>query len=245
MAKRKIVKINEEKCNGCGLCIPGCAEGALQIIDGKAKLVSDKYCDGLGACLGTCPMDAIEIIEREAEEFDEEAVKQYLKEKEPKNRSEARQSSGCPGSRAMSIKKRADSESAPSPSEEVPVSIKPQLAQWPVQLKLVPVNAPYFDGSHLLITADCVPFAYADYHLGLLKGKSVVVGCPKLDDVKLYIEKLTEIIKLNDIKKVTVVVMEVPCCKGMVRAAAEAVKASGKHVPLNLVEISIDGRIKK
>lgn len=245
MAVRKIVKINEEKCNGCGQCIPNCAEGALQIIDGKARLVSDKYCDGLGACLGSCPMDAIEIIEREAEEFDEEAVKKYLEEKDRENKSEARQSGGCPGSRVVSIKERANKENVSTTSEDVPVSIKPQLSQWPVQLSLVPVNAPYFDGSHLLITADCVPFAYADYHLGLLRGKSVVVGCPKLDDVKFYIEKLTEIIKQNDIKKVTVAVMEVPCCKGMVRAAAEAVKASGKNVPLELVEISIDGRIKK
>ncbi len=241
MSVRNIVKINEEKCNGCGLCIPNCAEGALQIIDGKAELVSDKYCDGLGACLGTCPMDAIEIIKREADDFDEQTVEQYLESKQ--NHDKEPKTGGCPGSRIVSLKERetADFEQQP---EDIEVSIRPQLAQWPVQLKLVPVQAPYFNGTNLLVTADCVPFAYADYHLGLLKGKSVVVGCPKLDDNNYYTEKLTEIIKNNDIRKVTVAYMEVPCCGGIVRAVDTAIKNSGKDIPIALVEICIDGRIK-
>jgi NAD-dependent dihydropyrimidine dehydrogenase PreA subunit len=245
MAKRSIVKINEEKCNGCGLCIPNCAEGALKIIDGKAKLVSDKYCDGLGACLGTCPMDAIEIIEREADEFDEQAVEQYLEEEQGRKRQAAPQPAGCPGSRAVSIRDRSGEDNTTAQAEDIQVSIRPQLAQWPVQLMLVPVNAPYFTDSHLLVTADCVPFAYADYHLGLLKGKSVVVGCPKLDDNEFYTEKLSGIIKNNSIKKVTVAYMEVPCCSGMVRAVDAAIKASGKNIPLELVEISIEGKRKE
>jgi len=246
MATRKIVQIvqiDEEKCNGCGLCIPNCAEGALQIIDGKAKLVSEKFCDGLGACLGHCPEDAITVMEREAEGFDEKAVDLHLHKKdeakpEPKPQP-APLFTGCPSSRTMHFKvpeARADSGSGAPPVS--------QLTQWPVQLKLVPINAPYFQDADLLIAADCVPFAYPDFHRDFLKGKAVVVGCPKLDDVQLYKEKLTEIFRTNPIKSVTVPYMEVPCCFGLVKATEDAIAASGKNIPLKKVKIGIRGEIK-
>ncbi len=243
MATRKIVRIDEDKCNGCGLCIPNCAEGALRIVDGKAKLMSEKFCDGLGACLGHCPEDAITVIEREAEEFDEKAVEAYLHKKqeakpEPKPQP-APVFTGCPSSRAMHFKvAEAKTESA---------SVTPavsQLAHWPVQLKLVPINAPYFQDADLLIAADCVPFAYPDFHRDFLKGKAVVVGCPKLDDIQYYKEKLTEIFKTNSIKSITLPHMEVPCCFGLVKATEDAIAASGKNIPLKKVKIGIRGDIK-
>ncbi|OGP89321.1 MAG: hypothetical protein A2157_10475 [Deltaproteobacteria bacterium RBG_16_47_11] len=243
MATRKIVKIDEEKCNGCGLCIPNCAEGALQIIDGKAKLISDKFCDGLGACLGHCPQDAIKVIEREADEFDEKAVETHLHgKKEAQPQPEPNPGpvvTGCPSSRAMHFKvtqPKADHRSShPSVS---------MLSQWPVQLKLVPINAPYFKEADLLVAADCVPFAYPNFHQDFLKGKAVVVGCPKLDEIQLYIEKLTEIFKSNSIKTVTVPYMEVPCCFGLVKAVQEAINASRKDIPFRKVKIGIRGDIK-
>jgi Pyruvate/2-oxoacid:ferredoxin oxidoreductase delta subunit len=241
MATRKIVKIDEEKCNGCGLCIPNCAEGALQIVDGKAKLVSEKFCDGLGACLGHCPQDAITVIEKEAEDFDEKAVEAYLhKQKEPQPEPQPSPLfTGCPSSRAMHFK-------APEPQAEA-VSATPsvsQLTQWPVQLKLVPINAPYFQNADLLVVADCVPFSYPNFHQDFLKGKAVVVGCPKLDDIQYYKEKLTEIFKTNSIKSITVPYMEVPCCFGLIKATEDAIAASGKKIPLKKVKIGIRGEIK-
>lgn len=243
MATRKIVKIDEKKCNGCGLCIPNCAEGAIQIVDGKAKLVSDKFCDGLGACLGHCPEDAITIIEREAEEFDEKAVELHLHKQEeathipqPKPQPEF---TGCPSSRVLQFE--APKPKAESGPKESTVS---HLSQWPVQLKLVPVDAPYFQNADLLIAADCVPFAYSDFHQDFLKGKAVVVGCPKLDDIHLYRDKLTAIFKANSIKSVTVPFMEVPCCFGLVKATEDAIEASGKDIPLKKVKIGIRGEIK-
>lgn len=253
MATRKIVNINEDKCNGCGLCVPSCAEGAIKIINGKAKLISDNLCDGLGACLGECPQGAIEITEREAEEFNEAAVKVHL-EKEGKTMNNSHDQhqhaqhhgGGCPGSRMMEINREAETaKSASVSSEDIVVKIKPQLTQWPVQLMLVPVNAPYFEGADLLITADCVPFAYPNYHLELLKGKKVVVGCPKLDDIQYYIEKLSDIVSVNDIKSITVAFMEVPCCGGIVRAAEQAVENSGKEIPIHRIRISINGDAQK
>jgi len=243
MATRKIVRIDEEKCTGCGLCIPNCAEGALQIVDGKAKLITDKFCDGLGACLGHCPEDAITVIEREAEEFDEKAVEVYLHEKdEPKPKSKPQPAptfTGCPSSRAMQFKvpepKTDSASSTPSVS---------MLTQWPVQLKLVPINAPYFQDADLLIAADCVPFAYPNFHQDFLKGKAVMVGCPKLDDIQLYKEKLTEIFKTNSIKSVTVPYMEVPCCFGLVKVTEDAIAASGKNIPFKKIKIGIRGDIK-
>jgi len=243
MATRKIVKIDEEKCNGCGLCIPNCVEGALQIVDGKAKLMSEKFCDGLGACLGHCPEGAIIIIEREAENFDEKAVEVHLhKQKQAQPKPEPQPApifGGCPSSRPMQFK--VPNARAESISTARAVS---QLTQWPVQLKLVPINAPYFQNAHLLVVADCVPFAYANFHQDFLKGKVVVVGCPKLDDIQYYKEKLTEIFKSNSIKSVTVPYMEVPCCFGLVKAAEDAIAASGKPIPLRKIKIGIRGEIQ-
>ncbi|MDN5302031.1 MAG: hypothetical protein PWQ60_1545 [Thermoanaerobacteraceae bacterium] len=256
MALRKIVKFDEEKCNGCGLCVPACAEGAIKIIDGKARLVSDKYCDGLGACLGECPQGAITIIEREADEFDEEAVKQHLNHNLhvfscPGSRMmDLRQEKtvsghSCPGAQPMDLPedKSTGVDATGADSVDINISIKSQLRQWPVQLMLVPVEAPYFEGANLLITADCAAVAYPNYHLGLLKGKTAVMGCPKLDDGNYYVEKLTDIIKSNDIKSITVAHMEVPCCYGMVQIAQEALARSGKNIPFKTVEISIEGNI--
>lgn len=231
MDVRKIVSINEDKCNGCGLCIPNCVEGALQIVQGKAKLVKDIYCDGLGACLGHCPMDAIEIIEREAERFDEAATHEYLKTKSQP------QQNGCPGSRMRQFGNKTEDK-----SEAVVTS---KLRQWPVQLTLVPTNAPYFRKADLLITADCVPFAYGNYHNDFLKNKSVVVGCPKLDDIQHYTEKLTEIIRSNDLESVTVLKMEVPCCSGMALAAKNARDKSSINIPIEIVTIGIEEEIIK
>lgn len=251
MPVRKIIKIDEEKCNGCGLCVPNCAEGAIQIIDGKAKLVKDSYCDGLGACLGHCPQDALEIVEREAEDFNEEEAMSYVnslkRDDKPQNVNinHHHTAGGCPGSRMMILKNRGSSgdknDFASVSGNDVEIRIKPQLSQWPVQLSLVPVNAPYFNNSNLLVTADCVPFAYPNYHLDLLKGKAVVVGCPKLDDLEFYIEKLTQIIQNNNIKSITVAFMEVPCCSGIVHAVDMALKKSGKDIPVSKVRIGIDG----
>ena len=243
MVTRKVVRIDEEKCTGCGLCIPNCAEGALQIVDGKAKLITDKFCDGLGACLGHCPEDAITVIEREAEEFDEKAVEAFLhKQKETQPQSKPQPApvfAGCPSSRAMHFKVSESKTESISTTSAVS-----QLTQWPVQLKLVPINAPYFQDADLLIAADCVPFAYANLHQDFLKGKAVVVGCPKLDDIQLYKEKLAEIFKTNSIKSITVPYMEVPCCFGLVKVTEDAIAASDKNIPLKKIKIGIRGDIK-
>ncbi|GAW93679.1 ATP-binding protein [Calderihabitans maritimus] len=237
MAIRNIVKIDEDKCNGCGLCVPACAEGAIQIVDGKARLIADRYCDGLGACLGHCPNDAITIIKREAEEFDEEAVKEHLASR----KQSSHMIGSCPGSRVMSLEKTKRLERE-AESGDLKISIRSQLTQWPVQLMLVPANASFLQNADLLLTADCVPFAYANYHLDLLKGKKVLVGCPKLDDLQYYVGKLTDIFRLNDLRSITVAYMEVPCCSGLVRAVREAMKNAGKSIPIDLVQIGIDGQ---
>jgi len=247
---RKIVQIDKDKCNGCGLCVPSCAEGAIRIVDGKAVIAADNLCDGLGACLGDCPQDAITIIEREADAFDEEAVEQRLQSTsttphakhashaspEPPKAHAAH--GGCPGSRAVSF--------TPAPAASPAGSTAPlqsQLAQWPVQLHLVPVSAPYFQDADLLITADCVPFAYADYHRDFLAGKAVVIGCPKLDDNNAYQAKLTELFRVSWIKSITVLKMEVPCCGGIAIAARNALAASGKEIPFQVVTVSIRGEV--
>ncbi|WP_243373715.1 4Fe-4S binding protein [Geotalea sp. SG265] len=238
---RKIVQIDREKCNGCGLCVPACAEGAIRIIDGKAVLSADNLCDGLGACLGDCPQHAIAIIEREAEEFDEAAVEKHLKkavEKQAIAQTHGGHHGGCPGSRAMSF--------APSPAKGSGDTVErapSQLRQWPVQLNLVPTTAPYFQDADLLITADCVPFAYAEYHRDFLAGKAVVVGCPKLDDNQHYRDKLTELFTMSAIRSITVLRMEVPCCGGIVMAARQALAASGKDIPFKEVTIGIRGQV--
>lgn len=247
MIKRKIVQIDEDKCNGCGVCVPNCHEGAIQIIDGKARLIDDKYCDGLGDCLGECPEGAITIIEREAKEYDEEAVEQRMKEKRRESQADKKkevQFSGCPGSRARKVESAGSKQSAGVSTDDVEIKIKSQLNQWPVQLMLVPEQADHYNDAELLLTADCVPFAYPNYHLDLLKDKVAITGCPKLDDIQFYLEKLTNIIEKNDLKSITVAYMEVPCCSGIVRAAELAVENSSKDIPINKVRIGINGEIK-
>jgi len=248
---RKIVTIDADKCNGCGECVPSCAEGAITIVNGKAVLAADKLCDGLGACLGDCPLGAITIVEREADEFDESAVQQHLANQgkpaplqlatsAPPAATGHHQHSGggCPGSRAMSFTPPPAVPSTPDNTRQS------QLGQWPVQLHLVSTTAPYFQDADLLITADCVPVAYAGYHEDFLKGKAVVMGCPKLDDNNFYQQKLTELLTKSDIKSVTVLKMEVPCCGGIAVAARQALAASGRQIPYREVTIGIHGEIK-
>jgi NAD-dependent dihydropyrimidine dehydrogenase PreA subunit len=218
MLERAIVEIDEELCNGCGQCIPNCAEGALQIIDGKAKIVKDEYCDGLGACLGHCPQDALRIIKREADPFDEEAVHEYLAGKKA-------------------------SEVSESSIEEIHLEESSQLQQWPVQLNLVPTKAGFFDDKELLVLADCVPVAYPKVHKDFLKGRSVVIGCPKLDDAQLYVEKLSQIIQKNRLKSIKIVHMEVPCCSGLNYIVGKSVELSGKTIPVERQVISIKGEV--
>lgn len=269
---RSIIKIDEEKCNGCALCIPNCPEGALQIIDGKVRLISDLFCDGLGACIGHCPEDAITIEEREAEPYDEKKTManivkhgentviahlkhlkehgetdlfgqavEYLKENNipvPSLEKPAPfpASGGCPGSRMMQFgqpETEAGETSGPG--------LVSQLKQWPIQIHLVPPNAPYFENADLLVAADCVPFAYAEFHRDLLKGKIVLVGCPKLDDSQFYIEKLTRIFSSNDLKSITCAHMEVPCCLGLDHIVKSALEKAGKEIPYRDVTIGIKG----
>jgi len=234
MAKRNIVKIDEEKCNGCGLCVTACAEGAIKIINGKAKLVSDTYCDGLGACLGHCPQDAITIEQREAAEFDEEATKAYLAQQ---GQEPAAIPMVCPGLAAHDF-----AEKPPAEEEETGV-VSSQLGHWPVQLKLVARTAPYFADSDLLLVADCVPVAMGDFHQRFLKGRAVAMGCPKLDEADFYIEKLADILKANTVRTLTVVHMEVPCCSGLTHVAREAVAASGKEMPFEDVTVGLRGDV--
>ncbi len=281
MAKRKIIKIDLEKCNGCGLCIPNCPEGALQIIDGKARLISDLFCDGLGACIGHCPQGAIKIEEREAEEYDERRVManivkegrnvirahlghlkehnqtryfkeavDYLKENHIENPllEELMHGghggfSGCPGSKMMDFREKKDASHAKETAAAT--KTESELRQWPVQIMLVSPLAPYLDNADLLIAADCVPFAYADFHSDLLKGKTLLVGCPKLDDVQLYQEKITQILKNNNVKSITYAHMEVPCCFGLVSVIKDAILASGKTLPFEEAIISIRGERTK
>ncbi|SCG84241.1 putative protein AF_0155 [Proteiniborus sp. DW1] len=243
MALRKIMHIDEEKCIGCGLCTKGCAESAIKIVNGKAKLISENLCDGLGKCIGHCPMGAITIIEREADEFDEEVAAKHLENlNENKASLEHSHVGGCPGSRAMAIQRNEKRGTSSSVSTgDIEIKIKPQLSQWPVQLKLIPEKASYYDGKELLVSADCVPIAYPNYHLDLLKNRAVAIGCPKLDDVNFYVEKLTNIISNNDITGITVAHMEVPCCNGIVIAVNEAVRRAGKDIEVNKVKILING----
>ena len=233
--KRRIIEINRDKCNGCGACAKACHEGAIAMVDGKAKLMRDDYCDGLGDCLPTCPTGAITFVEREAAAYDEQAV---LKNKQKKMREEGIfLPGGCPGMRMKTFR-----QEEPSDMEVSPAVSRSRLSQWPVQIKLVPVNAPYFNGAKLLIAADCTAYAYAAFHERFIKGHITLVGCPKLDGVD-YSEKLTEVIRKNDIRSVTVVRMEVPCCGGLENAAKTALQKSGKFIPWQVVTISTDGRI--
>ena len=282
---RRIIQIDEEKCNGCGACAAACHEGAIGMVDGKAKLLRDDYCDGLGDCLPACPVDAISFVEREAAAYDAEAVKaaQEAATQEDAAATEAplpcgcpgsnvkeikRPTGGCPGSNVKEIKRPASggcpgsqAKSLRHPQAEAAGAGEPesrfdgfdglhserpavasQLSQWPVQIKLVPVNAPYFDGANLLIAADCTAYAYGDFHHRFIRNRITLVGCPKLDEGD-YTEKLTAIIRENDIRSVTIIRMEVPCCGGLERAAVQALKDSGKFIPWQVVIISTDGRI--
>ena len=232
---RRIIEIDRDKCNGCGACAEACHEGAIAMVDGKAQLMRDDYCDGLGDCLPTCPTGAITFVEREAAAYDEQAV---MENKQRKMREQGMTlPCGCPGSQSRNIQREA------APAEEVPRAEQAsRLSQWPAQIKLVPGNAPYFDGARLLIAADCTAYAYAAFHERFIKGHITLVGCPKLDSVD-YAEKLTEIIRENDIKSVTVVRMEVPCCGGLELAAKKALQQSGKFIPWQVVTVTVDGRL--
>lgn len=232
---RKIIKIDEDKCNGCGICANACHEGAIDIVDGKAKLMREHFCDGFGDCLPGCPTGAISFEEREAPEYDEAAVLKAKAMREGKM-----PFSGCPGSQMRQMK-RGGSES-PKAADTAAPAMESQLVNWPVQIKLAPVQAPYFEGAKLLIAADCTAYAYANFHQEFIRGKVTLIGCPKLDAVD-YSEKLTEIIKNNDIQSVTIVRMEVPCCGGLEMAAKKALQASGKFIPWQVVTIGIDGGI--
>ena len=232
---RKIIQIDEEKCNGCGACAEACHEGAIGMVNGKAKLLRDDYCDGLGDCLPTCPTGAISFVEREAAVYDEKAVQEAMRKKNGQNPPPAGAHGGCPGSRMQRI--RHAEASAPSAL----MGAESQLGQWPCQIKLAPVNAPYFDGAKLLIAADCSAYAYAGMHDDFMRGKITLIGCPKLDSVD-YSEKLTQIIQNNNIQSVTIVRMEVPCCGGLELAVRKALQASGKFIPWQVVTISIDGK---
>jgi Pyruvate/2-oxoacid:ferredoxin oxidoreductase delta subunit len=271
---RNIVKIDPNKCNGCGLCVTACAEGAIQIVDGKARLVKDQYCDGLGACLGECPQGAITIEQRDAEAFDEEAVKVHLAGQTKQAGGSNLPSShavfaggagraahgsapaaqgpagGCPGAAAMSLGTGCPGSaprtmSSRSPEADFGRPAAPQtpsaLRNWPVQLKLISPMAPYLNGARLCIAADCTAYACADFHAKILAGKVLLIGCPKLDDVALYQEKLTAVFRHNNIQSVDVVYMEVPCCFGLVHVVRQAVKQSGTQIPLELVKIAVEG----
>ena len=228
---RKIIKIDEEKCNGCGACAAACHEGAIEMVDGKARLTREDYCDGLGDCLPACPTDAISFEEREAPAYDEEAVRQAKMKK-----FDVKLPCGCPGTHSKAIKREA---SAPTAKASAVAS---QLQQWPCQIKLVPVNAPYFDGANLLIAADCTAYAYGNFHNEFIRNHITLIGCPKLDEGD-YAEKLTQIIANNNIKSVKIVRMEVPCCGGIENAVKHALQASGKFIPWQVVTISTDGKI--
>ncbi|MCI6886823.1 MAG: 4Fe-4S binding protein [Lachnospiraceae bacterium] len=224
---RKIIHIDEEKCNGCGLCAQACHEGAIGMVNGKATLLRDDYCDGLGDCLPACPTGAISFIEREAAAYDEAAVQAHKQSH-----------TGCPGTQARMLHTAPVSHT----SAAAPAASCSQLQQWPVQIKLMPLKAPYYDKARLLIAADCTAYAYANFHQELMRGKVTVIGCPKLDEGD-YTEKLTEIIRSNDIQSVTIVRMEVPCCGRLEQAAVNALKSSGKFIPWQVVTVSIDGKI--
>jgi NAD-dependent dihydropyrimidine dehydrogenase PreA subunit len=240
--RRKIIRIDEEKCDGCGQCADACAEGAIQMIGGKARLVSESYCDGLGVCIGECPRGAIAIEEREAAEFDADAVKRHPAHR-PHDHAKKQahppivpdvygRGHVCSGSLAQTLRpNKVVPRDAGGPQSEATASA---LGNWPVQIRLVPVRAPYFDGAHLLITADCVPFAFPDFHRRLLAGKTVLIGCPKLDDPELYRQKLAEIFRQNDIQSVEVAHMEVPCCFGLVQIVKSALAMAGRQIPLIL-----------
>ena len=232
MPVRNIIQIDEDKCNGCGQCIVDCAEAALQIVNGKAKLVKELYCDGLGACIGGCPTGALTIVQREAAPFDEAATERHVHEA----RKPGEEPCGCPGTRSMDF-------SRPAPAGRTVADERPELTNWPIQLKLVGTTAPYFNGADILLAADCTAFSTVGFHSRFIKGSKVLIACPKLDDAQLYYEKLTEMFRANSIRSVQVVRMEVPCCGGLAHIVKQAVQASGKDIPCSEVIIGIKGDI--
>lgn len=254
--RRNVVEIDRNKCNGCGVCVSACHEGAIEIIGGKATLVSDVYCDGLGNCIGKCPQDAIKIISKDAQDFDFAKTNEHLRKigrnllksnplgiRKNQNKDDNKNDVGrvphlstCPGAMVLTFEKVS------RPKNERKGKSFSELRQWPVQLSLVSVNAPFFKGADVLICADCVPFAEPDFHDKLLKGKAIVIGCPKLDDIELYAEKIQEIIRTNDIRTVTVAIMEVPCCARLYAVVNEAAEMSGKNVPVTKIVTKIGGR---
>jgi Pyruvate/2-oxoacid:ferredoxin oxidoreductase delta subunit len=245
--KRKIIQIDEEKCDGCGLCVPSCAEGALQIVDGKARLMAEVYCDGLGACLGECPNDALEVIEREAEDFDGKAVEEHLNQMktEPpaKIHEEPAMACGCPSTHIQTF-------APPSPPREAKQPVSTQrtpsaLSHWPVQIKLVPPTAPFLKGADLLVAADCTPIAYPNFHQDFLDRKVVMIGCPKFDEVQTYVQKFADIFNTAGIKSVEVVTMEVPCCQGLPLIVKKGLELAGKKIPISQVIISTRGEVLK
>lgn len=237
--KRKIVVINEEKCNGCGLCVNACHEGALQLIEGKARLVSESYCDGLGDCLPECPTGAITIEEREADAYDKSAVQKTVELAGKSKSLKENLPCACPGTQSKTIKRKEPNVPAQSVQAETPSS---QLQQWPCQIKLAPINAPFFHEAHLLIAADCTAYAYANIHNDFMKNKITLIGCPKLDNID-YTKKLTEILRANEIKSLTILRMEVPCCAGIVNAVKAALLNSKKMLPWQVVTFATDGTI--
>ena len=240
---RKIIEIDEELCDGCGLCVPSCAEGSLEIIDGKARVVSDNLCDGLGACLGECPQGALSIVEREADEFDEAAVEKYLAHKQEKKQTDKQAAfGGCPSARLQSFAPSTPCQEANRPAS-VETRQESALTHWPVQIRLVPPTAPFLKEADLLVLADCVPIAFPTLHRAFLKGRAVTIGCPKFDDAQGYIEKFAQIFQTADIKSITTVVMEVPCCAGLPMIVKKGLEISGKNIPMEEVTISTRGEI--
>ncbi|WP_456433838.1 ATP-binding protein [Thermosulfuriphilus sp.] len=234
---RKIIEIDEELCDGCGKCVPACAEGAIEIINGKARLVAEKYCDGLGACLGECPKGALRIVERPAEEFDEEAVKRYLEEKKKAQESPV---CGCPSAKIQFLASEAPAcQSANTPRGQA----NSALSHWPVQIRLVPPTAPFLKEAQLLVVADCTPVAYSRLHEDFLAGRIILIGCPKFDNPQEYVEKFAQIFSQADIKEVTILIMEVPCCGGLPVIVKKGLEISGRKVPFRVVTISTRGEI--
>ena len=245
---RKIIEIDEELCDGCGNCVPSCAEGALEIIDGKARVIADIYCDGLGACLGECPQDALKIVEREADEFDEEAVEKFLAEKKAKETAEPKimpmVSGGCPSARMQTFETAGTTGSKNQPAAAPAAqNADSALSHWPVQIMLVPPTAPFLKGADLLVLADCVPVAFPTLHQDFLQGKAVMMGCPKFDDAQHYIEKFAQICKVSGIKSITSVVMEVPCCSALPMIVKKGMELSGTPIPMEEVVISTRGKV--
>lgn len=242
--KRKIIEIDETKCNGCGQCVEACAEGAIQLVNGKAKLVADNYCDGLAACLGDCPVDALKIVEREADAFDPEAVERYLAQRRTPSselRAEGSLPCGCPSTKVEMFSSHCEAANQPVSQTDS----ESALTHWPVQVKLVPPSAPFLRKAHLLVASDCTPVAYPDFHKDFLKGRAVLVGCPKFDDTAEYINKFAEIFRMADIQSVTILIMEVPCCSKMPMIVQEGMTLAGKTIPTEIVVVSGRGSIIK